>query len=416
MSHWSERNIGVPTFGKAAPEPAVNAQLRLATPMLGGGAEAKKPDKDEPFRPTAVRDGIRFWWRRVWLAHYEGDRPLADLRHAEASVWGSTEKPGTTTVLVQSHTDQSPKRLDEWGGSSGRDVGYAWNLLKDGKNPENNPFVLTKAEGKLSVWAPGGAVPGLTEQYDNRALMIQAVQFWLLFGGVGARTRRGFGVLQWKGFEVDWDGIRSLLNSKGKEHPMSVLQGSKLLIGDPKQNAMEAWAASLKPYADFRKGNLPKAEQRPHHGPHSHSQWPEADVWRRHEKAQPRTHRNLPPDKHPVPRAALGLPMTIHFGKGERAEDGTLEYGDGGRYPSPVITRPIWKDGKWLPCILVLRTPPPSPDQIRWKDGSKRGRFDLDCLHWPARWWDRGDWHHQEHTATKAFVRYLVDLAKWREL
>jgi CRISPR-associated protein Cmr1 len=407
--------VEAPTFNRRAPDPILDVHIRLATPMLGGGAEAKKPDVDEPFRPTAVRNGIRHWWRRVYLAHYAGGQALPDLRKAEAAVWGSTENPGLTTIAVQSRTDSQPVRLDKWQHLER--VGYACNLLLDRNAPENNPFLLPRAEGRLQIWAPSCSVHGLPDNFDNVQILKLAAQLWLLFGGVGARTRRGFGVLTWDGLTPNWEAIRGLIKPGGPSYPLSVLRGAQLFVHDKKADALSAWAASLKPYADFRKGNLPGAAQRDHHGPDSHSQWPEADAVRLAQRRPPKTHQNLPSGRFPVPRAALGLPMTLHFGRGHGADDDVLEYGDGGRFPSPVITRPIRKDGQWLPCILVLRAPLPDGQQIRWKSG-RQAPFDLNCSGWPARWWGQGmeTWDHGAKSATDAFVTYLKAKAKWRGL
>jgi hypothetical protein len=69
------------------------------------------------------------------------------------------------------------------------------------------------------------------------------------------------------------------------------------------------------------------------------------------------------------PRAVLGLPINFHFADGpgrnrpgQRNSDPqdvqlipvAADGKDGDRMYSPVITRPIWLDGKWHPGIIIL--------------------------------------------------------------
>lgn len=420
MSHWSELQVARPSFSASIATPDIEVSFTLATPMLGGGVEAKKPDVDEPFRPTAVRNGIRFWWRRVWLANYTGANPLADLRKAEEDTWGSTNKPGMTTVEVSSSAN--PKDcmiLHDWVDFSlpFRDlrtqypkqfaVSYAWGVVavNDPGRLHENPHVLTTASGQVRLT---GTDPCLS----------LAVQFWLVFGGVGARTRRGFGVLKHSN-PIDWTAMKSLVEGEPKDAPISQLGGARLLVpnGHGYADPMDAWAECLKPYADFRKGNLPGAGGRPYVGMNSHSRWPESDVLRTAQRKGLATHGIMPTNA--VPRASLGLPMTLRsVGPGRVPEtyfdEDTLEFGRGGRWPSPVITRPIFHGEMWKPCILILNNPALDVTNVHWKNAGS-GPNDLDATNWPSEWWD-GPWSHGRASAVNAFIEYATARAGWGDL
>jgi hypothetical protein len=86
------------------------------------------------------------------------------------------------------------------------------------------------------------------------------------------------------------------------------------------------------------------------------------------------------------PRAILGLPINFHFADGP----GKNNQGDVNRDPkdaqlvpsfpdkhgvmyevdrmaSPIITRPLWIDGKWLPAVIILNRNLPSNFHVRLK-------------------------------------------------
>ena len=41
-------------------------ELRLATPMFGGGAVAGQVDPQMPIRPSGIRGQLRSWWRLLF--------------------------------------------------------------------------------------------------------------------------------------------------------------------------------------------------------------------------------------------------------------------------------------------------------------------------------------------------------------
>ena len=86
------------------------------------------------------------------------------------------------------------------------------------------------------------------------------------------------------------------------------------------------------------------------------------------------------------PKAVLGLPINFHFADGPGKNrpkcrrrlgshrtfqlyplvpnpSGQLEISE--RLASPVITRPLWLDGKWRPAIVILDAPLPAGFKIR---------------------------------------------------
>ena len=70
-------------------------QCRLETPMFGGGVEAQVIDQNMPFRASAIRGQLRFWWRLL-----AGPNPpdTQDLFQRERRIWGGQGKGDEITA------------------------------------------------------------------------------------------------------------------------------------------------------------------------------------------------------------------------------------------------------------------------------------------------------------------------------
>jgi CRISPR-associated protein Cmr1 len=203
-----------------------------------------------------------------------------------------------------------------------------------------------------------------------------ALKAWCSFGGLGARTRRGCGAV-----------FCNELTSSVPDLP------GEVITGGPESNAMDAWKAAVQIYRDFRQS--PRGRRHPKTlrsgrtvNVPGRSHWPEADSIRKITgsslKPSRQSSTNVPRDEDPndhsapvvppetlpaFPRAALGLPINFHFADGPgRSRPGIPnadpqdvqlvpigpDGADGDRMSSPIITRPLWRGGKWYPCIVIL--------------------------------------------------------------
>jgi len=96
------------------------------------------------------------------------------------------------------------------------------------------------------------------------------------------------------------------------------------------------------------------------------------------------------------PRAILGLPINFHFadgpGKNRPGQPNKdpqdvqliplLPNGTDGldRMSSPVITRPLWHDGKWCPGVIILKQHIPNGLRVRLTGRRARANgSDLSC-------------------------------------
>ena len=213
---------------------AFSANLKLITPAFLAGADQTSTGDCE-LRPATLRGQLRWWWRTLHAA-YLNPQQLARL---EAALWGDARSGSPVSLRLQpvgqkinaeSYNKTGPndrEKLPEPRGdkkiiqglfylSYGMDdgkpgtksrcflpPGNAWKLhitvrpsqlapLSDGQAGTNRPAGPRKAQSP----------PSIPISAEDMAVQVKAALHLLgTYGGVGARSRKGFGSLQ-----VTWDG------------------------------------------------------------------------------------------------------------------------------------------------------------------------------------------------------------------
>jgi CRISPR-associated protein Cmr1 len=392
----------------ACPEPPSNRStglssrdfsIRLVTPLFGGGAEAGEPDPSCPIRGTSIRGHLRFWWRATC------GRLLStkEMWRREEEIFGSNDFPGPLQVEVSCVQGIERVKATE-ALSPGSPVRYALfpaienenELLADGLNFHLKirwPTAATlqsmrAAQNQRREKARRHPLP---PQVREIAPDIEAAMWaWGKFGGLGARTRRGVGAIHCEPLPAP-GSLRPSLDAR-------------IFLGAGRESAIEAWQESIRVFREFRqtpRGKNHKKTIQTRKGPRSidvpgRSHWPEADSIRRITgcslkppagSSYPAVPADVDAHDHSVPvapaallpafpRAALGLPINFHFADGpdeNRPGDANKDPQDvqivplrsvGGnrrepaeRMASPVITRPLFVDGRWCPAIVIFKAP-----------------------------------------------------------
>lgn len=156
----------------------IEAQLRVVTPLFAGGAELENTAE---VRASAIKGMLRFWWRALAWSRHGGD--LEAIRREEADRFGSTEGASPFRLSVD-----DTQKLERWKKD---DVSQA---LKKFNGAQYLGYGLMKplrpcfgADGTFTIRlvSPAG-IPG-----D----VLDALKVWGLLGGLGSRTRRGYGSL-----------------------------------------------------------------------------------------------------------------------------------------------------------------------------------------------------------------------------
>lgn len=364
-------------------------QYALITPLFGGGVEPGVADPVTVIRGSGIRGHLRFWWRACRGGQFGGI--LNQMKAAEDDLWGAASTAASPCpsrvevgiVETERGTDETPytsrtRTADEW-----RNLAYAaFPLAPDEGRPARVAWHGVKF--RMSITYP------LCVQREVEA----ALWAWETFGGLGARTRRGFGALQLVSVNgtpvalplVNDAGtiIRSgLLNHvlPGPWPPnvsyLDCMWNGKITA--PQTKAYEAWKFLIRKLKAFRQeplGRTPPSGIPPHPG---RSQWPEPDAIRRlFLPGRVPKHTPLPTMPNKFPRAAFGLPIIFKFKSDDEAAGDptktTLEgqLPDRKRFASPLILRPlacsggqavglaVILQGSSLP-LLVLKDAPGNP-------------------------------------------------------
>jgi len=144
----------------------LQATLETVTPLFLGGSD---PRGQPELRAASFRGAMRFWLRAL-LGGVLGDRP-DKIFQCESQVFGSTDHASPVVVRLELH-----------------------NLGSDGFNPLPHKQVTFRFNG----FKPGQRFDICLLSRDEDALQQaqKALQLLCYLGGLGRRSRRGFGSLQ----------------------------------------------------------------------------------------------------------------------------------------------------------------------------------------------------------------------------
>jgi CRISPR-associated protein Cmr1 len=332
----------------------IKLELQLITPMFGGGYKAREVDTVQPIRPAAIRGHLRFWWRATAGARYA---TVEELHKAERELWGAAatkDNPavGKVAIRVEISKEGTFKPCAEFDSQ-----GYALHPFQGQLNKAKTIIEEQPSEGLCDT------VFRLTLTLDdssNKHEIETALAAWILYGGLGARTRRGCGSIaadQPRALDLSW--IASTDSAKRK---WTTLVGAKYVLGKITSDPIEAWRKAVELYQRFRQGRGFARAQSSSRNPQrpGRSFWSEADSIRRITGR----HHNRHAPEHAVecgfPRANLGLPIVFHFKDKGDPEDTTLQRNEAGRtrMASPVITKAIQVgEQQYRPLIMVLNAP-----------------------------------------------------------
>ena len=222
--------------------PALNRwtiELKTITPMFGGSAKTREVDADNPVRPSSVRGHLRFWWRATTGAQFSS---APALFAAEEQLWGSSSVHGAVSVRVEVISGGSRKPCAVYPvGKSFPDFG-----LYPG-------YALFPFQGKASKEQPSDALTDvqfkviLTYPLEVAAQISSAVNAWVAFGGIGARTRRGCGSLE-------ISANTSLQPVRRQTSNLMTLLPNQYLVGKSQRDPLIAWKEAVELYKDFRQG------------------------------------------------------------------------------------------------------------------------------------------------------------------
>ncbi len=373
----------------------IKKTFKLLTPLYCGGAEK---DKTDPFkiRASVVRGHLKHWWRLVIF-------DKTNLKQREEALWGSSVNAGKVKikVVVNKTNDENSSVFDP------KLVKY----LTFGITINQSEYLGVCT---FQLWIDLNKCDVAQKSEVQNALIAFAN-----LGGLGIRTRRGFGALFCEELSEDahklaWKDetelsrflcVSSSVNPTSWKDVVIIRHVSALRESETFSSIKQAWKLGVKRLQEFRQGqNFARTSSG------GKSYWPEAQcirelVYQQHnatingaqsafnqvivgankhdrtESLNDETTKALydnlgikfNPDKKlsrpesPVlsfPRAAFGLPITFLIRNENRVnqiEDisPTLKFSEkSDRLASPIILRPIqFADGSFAVVFIRLNTP-----------------------------------------------------------
>ncbi|WP_457637904.1 type III-B CRISPR module RAMP protein Cmr1 [Oceanithermus sp.] len=342
-------------------------EYRLVTPLFGGGVEPRYADPITTVRTTEIKGQLRFWWRAVRGWQAEGS--LDSLLDLEEKIWGGVFKSKSASkAILEVQLLNKGKDEEPFEHVPGKKFpkpkphvapSYLAFPLQPTRQDSTIYPVRTGVRFKLVLMFP--------KAYEEE--VCAALWAWETFGGLGARTRRGFGAVMPKDFNPpSIKDVRSKLREliKGSNWPEGVphLHPDGLFYLYP-----GSWRNLADAYKNFRQW---RGEERERNKP-GRSKWPEPDEIRRLTNSHSSGHK----PRHPVrkfPRGQFGLPIIFHFKDRGDPIDATLKGKELERLASPLGFKPYGEKGPVLVYVLEGSRRLPEPYILE----TSRRTFDVD--------------------------------------
>ena len=347
---------------------------KLITPLFGGGVEPQNYDPVTVIRATSIRGHLRFWWRATRGGQYT---TVEDLKKAEDALWGAASNdkgggPSKVEVVVRGNKDQpKPRAFIADPRKPGLTVGEPRSPYSYGAFPLNEAkgSVYENIEFTLSITFPDTA----KDKLDVDA----ALWAWETFGGIGARTRRGFGaikLIQVAGntiTDVPPDAQQPCENWLRERLARYVAVGTwplhvphltreldNLVLIRAEQDVLTIWRRLLNALKNFRQERPQGRDEQGRPCP-GRNHWPEQDEVRRLTGQRSHRHQQVISSIRKFPRAAFGLPLIIQYKHKDQQEgdprgNNTVNVPGKERFASPLILRPLACTNGYLGIAVLL--------------------------------------------------------------
>lgn len=361
-SNQEKTSISIDDLPEIATTPWHTLHCELVTPMYGGGVVSATVDNKMPIRAMSIRGALRFWWRLLAKHKWR----LDDIRKAETNLWGGINCGGdegkASKVLLK--IDKMPTahkdKLIKYDDRLLRNLKYVLFTAYNDKDKEQKPQAHQLLNSDGITWEMSFAFLPTTSE-EQKQQVIETLQWWANFGGLGFRSRKGLGAVHVSGCP-DYPQICEILSDKEVALANCQLVQKQATTTNP----LAALETAVQKLSDFRQQagvgrNEPSEQARRENKPAGRSRWPEPDALRRIQKNLQFDPRHQPEHKagNIFPRAVFGLPILFHSYQ-EKAVNATVEPSIGERLASPLLLRPTYagKDSKgnklWKATALVL--------------------------------------------------------------
>jgi CRISPR-associated protein Cmr1 len=188
--------------------PTIEAEYRAVTPVFCAGADPNQPE----LRAPSFKGVLRFWWRALAWSRLGGD--LRKIHDEEERVFGGPGVACSRVKLQVAVDEPSRLRVAKRGqvlkGGAGSVVGDGARYLGYGlmeafasreKNTQSGELLRACYLAPFGFRVRLRYLDNVTEADVNE--LARALRAVGLFGGVGARTRRGYGSVMLRELRLD---------------------------------------------------------------------------------------------------------------------------------------------------------------------------------------------------------------------
>jgi CRISPR-associated protein Cmr1 len=364
---------------------------RFLTYVMGGGVQVKEHvklrDEVTPVRVPSIRGQLRFWWR---VCNPSGCTTLDALRQREGEIWGTTSQPSKVIVDVLEQPG-APAQIQVYDYNDRRrtvvapgmrEIAYGAFPLQPAREAQNR----RERPGVLFDYGTKTFKIRFSYPSDLAADVTAALWAWETFGGLGARTRRGFGAI------ARADGARSLaqidrelqaFQSSVRIVDVPSLSGARLAAAKTSApDALRAWKGVLGVLQALRQGVDLGRNRSSNNKPAGRSRWPEPDELRRITRCSAPQHKEPTVSVQRFPRARFGLPIIFHFVGNEGDPDFKpfqIHPRDHDRFPSSLILRPLPDGNQFRAAALALSAETPSDLVLSYGKSTADVQWQLDA-------------------------------------
>ncbi|HMV67537.1 MAG TPA: type III-B CRISPR module RAMP protein Cmr1, partial [Myxococcota bacterium] len=166
--------------------------LRFTTPAFIGGAE---PNVRAELRVPSIRGALRAWYRVIVGPEVAAGLVPTHAHLRESLLFGGTGRGEGQGLASLSLEDRAPTGEHSWSNKEirGRNPGLAYLGFSFDFRPNNRRYIASDTTFRLRVLLARGAPD------DAADLLLHTLWAWVTLGGLGSRSRRGFGSLAWDG-------------------------------------------------------------------------------------------------------------------------------------------------------------------------------------------------------------------------
>lgn len=361
---------GKPVLLKSRARKTFSAVLHLVTPGFFAGADQFDPQGCD-LRPATLRGLLRWWWRTM----HAGFVDVATLARMEAALWGDTNATGAIALQVTPRPgNPEPERFD-WQNivqrhqlpkSRDRKTAQGLHYSSYGMNERSRParyYLPPGAEWEIRLVAKEGEYrDGKKEKKTiipvEVALEQAQAALWLLadFGGVGSKSRKGFGSLEMASLAGPVNDLLAGTASdpeEGLDHCLLIgkeLRGRLGVGGEFNESWWHSPALASQDTMDYIENELP---------------W--KDVWKTLDRVGYVYQSFAKQYKHDDRKQALGLPRRIRVEHGRPRE--IRIPGEGkpiNRHASPVFIHLLREEERYVARTTTFSAPHlPNPRESR---------------------------------------------------